>query len=64
MPVDNLVTEGDDSTPCPDNDDLLNYTADTIIVVNELRIELCLPTKIVQENTIEMFLSGSIEKII
>lgn len=64
MPVDNLVTEGDDSTPNPDNDDLLNYTADTIIVVNELRIELCLSTKIVKENTIEMFLSGSIEKII
>jgi hypothetical protein len=58
--IENFATEGDESTPFPDADELLNHTADTIIVVNERRIELSLPTKHVLDSIIEMELNQSI----
>jgi len=58
--IENFATEGDESIPCPDADELLNHTADTIIVLNERRIELSLPTKHVLDSIIEMELNQSI----
>jgi hypothetical protein len=46
MPTENLASDASDSTPNPETEDLLNLTAETLIVVNEHKIETTLPLKI------------------